>query len=239
MIALCSKPKTKGELHMFGRFDLYAPVHKGIRLALSGLCYQAGSVDSTEDEKVNSFIDEFRRVVIILESHSRDEDTHINESYEKYAPETLDELEEEHAGLEHKLERLGQLVDQLEASKQQPAQHQKIWHQIGKDFNRFTAAYLTHLEREEGPGMHALWANLKDDELKVISVNIRSSIPPQTMAIFMHYMIPAISHLELLEMLSDMKKFAPKEAYEGTLALAQSRLDKLSWARLQTALENV
>lgn len=224
---------------MFGRFDLYAPVHKGIRSALSGLCYQAGSVDSTEDEKVNAFVEEFRRVVIILESHSRDEDAHINESYQKYAPETLNELEEEHAGLEHKLEKLGQLVDQLEASKQQPAQHQKIWHRIGKDLNRFTAAYFTHLEREEGPGMHALWEHLTDDELKVISMNIRSSIPPQAMAIFMHYMIPSISHMELLGMFGDMKKFAPPEAYKGMLALAQSRLDQLSWTRLQTALENV
>jgi hypothetical protein len=224
---------------MFGRFDLYAPVHKGIRLALSGLCYQAGSVDSSDDEGVNAFVEEFRQVVVILESHSRDEDAHINESYEKYAPETLHQLEEEHSGLEQKLERLIELVNQLEFSKQHPAQHQKIWYQIGKDLNRFTAEYFVHLEREEGPGMKALWEHMTDDQLKVISIHIRSSIPPQAMSIFMHYMIPAISHQERVVMFGDIKKFAPKEAYEGMRRLAVSRLDQRSWAQLQAALEEI
>lgn len=224
---------------MFGRFDLYAPVHKGIRLALSGLCYQAGSVDSSDDKGVTSFVEEFRRVVIILEAHSRDEDTHINPSYEKYAPGTMHELEVEHGGLELKLQELIERVNQLVSNNQHPDQHQKTWHQIGKDLNRFTAEYLIHLEREEGPGMKALWDNLTDDQIKAISINIRSSIPPFAMSIFMHYMIPAISHQERVVMFGDMKKFAPKEAYEGMKKLAESRLDPTNWGRLQAALEEV
>ena len=224
---------------MFNRFDLYAPVHKGIRLALSGLCHQAGSVDSSDDEGVKSFVEEFRRVAIILEAHSRDEDANINESYEKFAPETLHQLEDEHGALEHYLEQLIELVDQLQLKEQNPIEHQKIWWHIGKDLNSFTADYFIHLQSEEGPGMKALWENLTDDQLKVISINIRSSIPPQTMSIFMHYMIPAISHQERLEMFSDMKRFAPKEAYEGMLGLAKSRLDQKSWEQLQTALEEI
>lgn len=222
---------------MFDRFDLYAQVHKGIRLALSGLCFQAGSVDSSDDEKVKSFVEEFRQVVIILNSHSIDEDTHINESYEKYAPKVLHQLEDEHSALEQKLEKLIGLVDQLEVSKQHPAEHQKLWYQIGRDLNRFTADYFIHLQQEEGPGMEALWEHMTDDQLKVISTNIRSSIPPQAMSIFMHYMFPAISHQERFDMLSRIKKFAPKEAYVGMLKLAESRLDQRSWLQLQTALE--
>jgi hypothetical protein len=224
---------------MYNRFDLYAPVHKGIRFALSGLCFQAGSVDSTDDERVKSFVEEFRRVAIILEAHSRDEDANINESYEKFAPETLFQLEEEHEALEQKLEHLIELVDRLQLKKQNPIEHQKLWWQVRNDLNRFTADYLIHLQSEEGPGMKALWENLTDDQLKVISINIRSSIPPQTMAIFMHYMIPAISHQERLEMFGDMKRFAPKEAYAGMLSLAKSRLDPKIWGQLQTALEEV
>lgn len=224
---------------MFNRFDLYAAVHKGIRFALSGLCYQVGSVDSSDEERVNSFVEEFKQVAIILEAHSRDEDANINESYEKFAPETLLQLEEEHGALEHKLEQLIELVNQLQLKKHNPIEQQKIWYQIGKDLNGFTAEYFIHLQSEEGPGMKALWENLTDDQLKVISVNIRSSIPPQTMSIFMHYMIPAISHLERLEMFSDMKRFAPKEAYTGMLSLAESRLDQQSWVQLQKALQEI
>lgn len=223
---------------MFGRFDLYAPVHKGLRLALSSLCYQAGSVDSSDDERVHAFVEEFRRVGVILESHSRDEDAHINEFYEQYAPETLHQLEAQHSGLEQKLEKLIVLVEELDPSKL-PAQRQKLWYQISKDLNRFAAEYLLHLEHEEGPGMEALWKHLTDEQLKEISLKIRSSIPPHAMSIFMHYMIPAISHQERVVMFSDIKKFAPKEAYEGMSRLAQSRLDSHSWAQLQAALETI
>jgi len=224
---------------MFHRFDLYAQVHKGIRLALSSLCFQAGSADCSDEEKVLAFVEEFRRVVVILEAHSRDEDAHLNESYEKYAPDTLLQLEEEHSGLELKLGKLIVLVDQLEPIKQDTVGRRNVWYQVGKALNRFAADYMIHLQREEGPGMTALWEHLSDDELKVLSQNIRSSIPPQTMAIFMHYMIPAISHEERVEMLSEMKLYASKEAYAGVLGLAESRLDTASWNRLQTALEEV
>lgn len=234
-----NEKRKQRRVDMYNRFDLYAPVHKGIRLALSGLCYQAGSIDHTDEEKVNSFIDEFQRVAIILEAHSRDEDANINESYEKFAPATLLQLEKEHDELEQGLEQLIELVDQLQLKIHDPLEHQKIWYQIGKELNRFAAAYLTHLQSEEGPGLHALWENLSDDQLKIISINIRSSIPPQTMAIFMHYMIPAISHLERLEMFGDMKRFAPQEAYKGMLSLAESRLDSKSWTELKTALDEM
>ncbi|MBO9600471.1 MAG: hypothetical protein J7559_21950, partial [Cohnella sp.] len=142
-------------------------------------------------------------------------------------------------GLERKLRRLSELVDQLETSNPQPAIDPEIWYRVGKEMNRFAADYFIHLEREEGPGMKALWENLTDEQLKLISVRIRSSIPPQAMAIFMHYMIPAIGHQERVAILSDIKKFAPREAYEGMSRLAQSRLDEASWTRLHAALEEV
>lgn len=224
---------------MFNRFDLYGQVHKGIRLALSGMCQQAGSIDASEEERVRSFIEEFGRIVIILEAHSHDEDAHLNESYEKYAPETLRELEDEHEGLERELGKLVGLVDKLSSSQPGSTERRELWYRVGKDLNRFTAHYFIHLQREEGPGMTALWNNLTDDELKVLSINIRSSIPPQTMAIFMHYMLPSISHEERAEMLGEMKQFAPVEAYAGMLALAQSRLDSNSWNKLQTTLQAV
>jgi len=224
---------------MVHRFDLYGQVHKGIRLALSGLCHQAGSIDASEEERVSAFIEEFGRVVIILEAHSHDEDAHLNESYEKYAKDTLHALEEEHEGLERELEKLAGLVDKLSASEPGSLERRGLWDRGGQDLNRFTADYFIHLQREEGPGMTALWNNLSDDELKVLSINIRSSIPPQTMAIFMHYMLPAISHEERAEMLGEMKRFAPQEAYAGMLGLAESRLDSNSWLKLQSALRAV
>jgi hypothetical protein len=86
--------------------------------------------------------------------------------------------------------------------------------------------------------MEALWNNLNNEQLKELSVKIRSSIPPHAMMIFLQYFLPAISHKERVDMLGGMKKFAPREVYEAVLRLANARLDPQSWSELQNALLN-
>lgn len=222
---------------MYNRFDLYGPVHKGLRSALSSLCFQTGSMDVLSDEQgLKSFLEEFKRVVIILEAHAHDEDLHLNDPYLQYAPQTAKRLEEEHQVLDLKLDNIVTLANQLE-QEVSSEERRRLWYQLGRDLTRFTAEYFMHLQNEEGPGMDALWANLTDEQLIDYSIKIRSSIPPHTMMIFLHYMLPAITHTARFEMLSGMKRFAPREAYEAVLRLAENRLDSNSMMELMSALE--
>ncbi|MGD8191674.1 hemerythrin domain-containing protein [Brevibacillus ginsengisoli] len=222
---------------MYKRYDLYGPVHKGLRLALSGICYQVGSADVTDQQKVESFIEEWRRIVITLEAHSHDEDLHLNDVYMKYAPETAKQLEEEHVVLDRQVHEINELVSDLENTASME-ERSRIWYQIGRRLNSFTAEYFIHLQREEGPGMEALCNNLDDDQIHELSVKIRSSIQPHAMMIFLHYMLPSITHADRFVMLSDMKRFAPQEFYEAVLSLAESRLEPQSLSRLKSELDN-
>lgn len=223
---------------MYNRYDLYGPVHKGLRHALSGLCFQAGSADFMDHQNLESFIEEWRRIVIILEAHSHDEDLHLNDVYMKYAPETAEQLEAEHGVLDSKLKEINKKVSDLKNSETSMEDRSRMWYQLGRSFNNFTAEYLIHLEREEGPGMEALWNNLNDEQIHELSIKIRSSIPPHTMMIFLHYMLPAITHADRFLMLSDMKRFAPGEFYEAVLRLAETRLEPQSLSELKSALDN-
>lgn len=223
---------------MFNRYDLYGPVHKGLRYALSGICYQSGSLDIRNDQNLKSFIEEWRQIVVILEMHSHSEDLHLDDLYLKYAAETAMQLEAEHDVLNQKVQNIGIVVSQLEQPETSLTDRLRLWYQLGRDLNRFTADYFNHLQREEGPGMEALWKHLNDEQLHELSVKIRSAIPPHAMMIFLHYMLPAISHQDRAAMLSGMKLFAPKEAYEAVLRLAEARLELQSWSELKSELKS-
>jgi hypothetical protein len=50
-------------------------------------------------------------------------------------------------------------------------------------------------------------------------------------------MLPSFSHPERLAHLSGLRRDAPREAYEGTLALARESLPARDWQKLFAALE--
>jgi len=223
---------------MYNRYDIYGPVHKGLRHALSGLCFQAGSVDITDRQKLESFINEWKQIAIILDAHSHDEDLHLNDVYMQYAPETAKQLEAEHEALEMKMSEIDKIVSDIEQLEASSEDRSRLWYQLGRSLHSFTAEYLIHLQREEGPGMKALWNNLNDAELHELSVKIRSSIQPHAMMIFLYYMLPAITHEDRFVMLNDMKQFAPREFYEAVLHLAENRLDSQNLSELKSALDD-
>ncbi|HZG56127.1 hemerythrin domain-containing protein [Paenibacillus sp.] len=223
---------------MHHRFDVLMPVHKGLRHALSGLCFRAGSMDVSDENEVQSFADEFGRIVTILESHSHDEDAHMHHLYEQFAPETAAKLEQEHTVLDETIHRLQQRIETVRQAS--PAEQRKeIWYEVNRKLTQFTADYFQHLQREENEGAEALWNHLTDDQLKEVSVKIRSSIPPSTMMIFLHYMMPALNFEERFGILNDMRQFAPPEAYQAVRALAQSRLAPGDWEALNAKLESM
>jgi len=223
---------------MYQRFDLLAPVHKGLRHALGGLVFQAGALNANDEGALKRFAEEFADIVDILESHSRDEDAHVHHLYERFAPETAAKLEAEHEGLEAELRELQRLLDKtLRASSAE--ERGPTWYILQRKLTKFTTEYFGHLEREEGEAAEALWANLDDAQLKDVSVRIRSSIPPATMMIFLRYMLPALNFYERYDMLSGMKRFAPPEAYRAVRELAEQRLRPEDWAELANALDAV
>ncbi|WP_261300555.1 hemerythrin domain-containing protein [Paenibacillus andongensis] len=222
---------------MFNRYEIYGSVHKGLRYALSGLCSQAGSIDLANQRKVEAFIEEWRRVVIMLEAHCHDEDVHLNGVYAQFAPETGKQLEEEHEDLDWKLQEIDNILCRIEHPGTSLEDRPQLWYQLGKKLNRFTAEYFVHLQREEGPGMEALWNHLNDEQIHELSFKIRSSISPEAMLVLLSYMLPAITRTERLELLSDIKRSAASDFYEEVLCLAESCLEQQDWLELAKALE--
>lgn len=217
------------------RFEVYTPVHKGLRYALGVLTAKASSLNFEDDVKLSAFIKEFKPITVILHSHAVHEDAHIQPLIDKFIPEYSDRLETEHHDTEELLDDLEKRIQTIKQSSVQ--ERRELGSEWNYALNRFVATYLNHLQTEEIYVQQALWDNMTEEELMDLSVAIRSEIPPEQLMIYFRFMIPAQNIFENAAMLGGMKKYAPPEAYKAASQLAEQVLSSESWAELKSQLE--
>ena len=88
----------------------------------------------------------------------------------------------------------------------------------------FEASYLPHLRFEECTVMPALNAAMSDAELEAVTHQIRGSVAPGDMCIYLRYMVPAVNFTERLDLLGGMYAGAPSEVFDLFRAAAESAL---------------
>lgn len=64
-------------------YPLYAPVHKGLCLALGNLSNHISKMNVENQDTVDAFVKEFECVAGILHSHAENEDTEIEPTVKK------------------------------------------------------------------------------------------------------------------------------------------------------------
>jgi hypothetical protein len=82
------------------------------------------------------------------------------------------------------------------------------------DLADFTADSLRHLRFEESQVMPALNRSMSNEELAVVTNQIRGSVPPPDMCRYIRYMVPAMNFAERLDMLGGMYAGAPPAVFE-------------------------
>ena len=188
-------------------YPLYAPVHKGLRLALGNLSNHISKMNVEDQAKMDAFVSEFECVARILHSHAENEDAEIEHFVKALSPILADRLAVEHHETEELLKELEGVVRKLTSSA--PEQRNEISFQLYQTFNRFHAAYLNHLQSEESDIQELLWANLTGEELQAITAAIASRVPPHHLMEYFRYMIPAQNLEEQVELLEYRKAIAP------------------------------
>ncbi|MFC5711937.1 hemerythrin domain-containing protein [Thalassorhabdus alkalitolerans] len=217
------------------KYELFMPVHKGLRFALTNLLNQANQLNFENNERLAAFSKNFLTLSAVLHSHAEHEDEHVEPAVIKYAPEVARKMDQEHKATNALLIELENLVKEINES---PTKKRR---ELGVEFvyayNKFLAAYLNHLQTEEVDVMDVLWHKLSTEELEEITVAIRSAIPPEILMDYFRYMIPGQNIFERVEMLTGMKKFAPEELYKEACDLAESVLPDEDWNELKKELD--
>lgn len=200
-----------------GRWDIYGPIHKGLRLAHGALLSRLGSADF--DAAVpHELLADLRAHLALAAQHLAHEDTVIHPALNARAPGAAVGLDADHARHHARLALLDSAIGAVEHAD--PSDRRALGRGLYLTFSTFVAEDLAHMCREETEIWPRLCALFSDEELAALEMTIVSSLSPSDNIAFMRMMLPAMNRAERSALLTAMKRGAPPEAYAEVIELA-------------------
>lgn len=198
------------------RWDIYGPIHKGLRLAHAQLIVRLGAADPIADQKV--LLEDLLAHLDSASGHLDHEDSFIHPALEGATPGATRNLAEHHRSHRDVLVGLRTLIDGVQTAPREtrPA----AWRELYLAFCAFVAADLEHMHHEETVIWPLLCARFSDEELADLEMRIVGSLSPGETVAAMRIMLPAMAPEERIGLLSGMKASAPPEAYRAVIAQA-------------------
>lgn len=214
------------------RFDLYAAIHKALRLAMADTLARLGSLDAADAGQRQAVTGQVQTLLDMCRSHVEKEEQYVHPVIEARSAGRSLRIAGEH--VEHRA-AIDALEAQLVGFRCAPgaAQGNALYRRLAV----FVAENLEHMEFEESVHNAALWAHYSDAELMEVHGAILAGVPPAEMGQVLHWMLPALSHEERTQMLGGMRATAPAPAFDGAVQLARQRLSAGEWTKLAQALQ--
>jgi hypothetical protein len=216
------------------RIDLYGPVHRGLRSALTTVLARIGATDVSDCTRLATMLDDLEGVLYLCASHLAHENAGIHTAVDRRQPGFIARFDEEHRDHEHAIAELRALALALGVkASDRDAIHRTLYLR----FSQFVAENLAHMVREEteiGPLLEALYSQ---QELEQIHGALLASIGPDEMLAFMRVMIPANPQPVRIGMLRGAQASMPREAFIATVHLFRNHLDAAEWIDLTTQLD--
>lgn len=209
------------------RFDIYAPIHKAMRLFMTDTLQALGRMDLHDAQDLAAGL---ARLDALLEGaccHLQHENDFIHPAIEAGRGGASERIAAEHR--EH-LETIATLRAQAAALRAAPGP--AAAHRLYRQLAAFVAENFEHMDVEETRHNQALWGAYSDAELQAIEGRILASIGPQEMGQWLHWMLVAFSPAERAQLVAGL----PPEARAPVLAQARALLDGTAWAKLSAAL---
>ncbi|WP_284616873.1 hemerythrin domain-containing protein [Aquabacterium humicola] len=212
------------------RFDLYAPIHKALRLFMTDTLQALGRLDLDDPQDFEAGLARLDALLDAAGSHLQHENDFIHPVIEARSSGTSTRIAAEHR--DH-LEAIAALRAQAAALRLQP--EAAAAHRLYRQLAAFVAENFEHMDIEETRHNQALWAACRDDELQAIEGRILASIGPQEMSQWLRWLIPALMPGERAQLIAGL----PPAAQAPVLASARSLLDDVAWAKLCRAMGQV
>ncbi|MEZ5650740.1 MAG: hemerythrin domain-containing protein [Burkholderiaceae bacterium] len=226
-----------GETILQSRPNLYAPIHKALRLMMCETLVEVGQLDLDDRQARDSTLAAVRALLDACRAHVGHENDHIHPAIEAVTVGGSQRVANDH--VEH-LDAIAMLSDELEALAETPdplAAHAFYLH-----LSTFVAENFVHMRVEETAHNALLWRGYDDQGLHAIHDRLLASIPPQEMMASVHWMLRAASAAERSAMLLDMQQGMPREAFAQVLRMIRPHLetaesDRLAWTLALDALQ--
>jgi hypothetical protein len=214
------------------RFDLYGPVHKGLRAFMADTLLRFGSLDVEDPAQLQEACTQALEMLELLRSHVNHEDEHIHPMLERCHAGGSTQASDEHVRHRQVLEVLAGEVRALNAVPSYAAADA-----LYQNLAELMAENLQHMRMEDLGHQNVLWAHYSDAELMALDGRIVSSLAPKEMMSFLRWMIPAMSPPQRLGLMLGLRAQAPATVHMAVSRLAQQHLSASAWSRLVHDIE--
>ena len=209
------------------RFDIYAPIHKALRMFMTDTLQRVGRMDLHDARDLQAALAQLESLLDGAERHLRHENAFVHPAVERHAEGGSHRLAAEH---EAHLQAIAALREGAAALRADPTP--AAAHRLYRQLASFVAENFEHMEIEESSLNRALWAAYDDAALQALEGRILASIDAQEMSVWLRWLIPALSPAERASLIGGM----PPEARAPALEAARALLDAAAWAKLRGAL---
>ncbi len=234
-LSTATQPSVRTSADGAGRVDLYAGIHKALRLFMTRTLAHIGSADPRDAGDVADALDMLDRLLAMCEFHLKDENEIVHPAIERARPGSTGRIAAEHA---HHVEAFADLRDLAGMVRHSPeATRAAALARLYRALALFVADNLQHMQVEETAHNALLWSAYTDAELLQIEQAIVASVPPELMTEALHWFVPALNAPERAGMLAGMRMGLPAEAFAGVLGIAERTLEPREHTRLLRDLE--
>ena len=213
------------------RLDLYAGIHKTLRLFMTDTLTRVGRLDVADAAELAAVLHQVDDLLLACRHHLAHENQHVHTALESRRPGSTQRVAAEHEEHLDAIAALGADAAALQAMPSAGAAHRLYRH-----LALFVGENLVHMNVEETAHNAALWDLYGDDELMALHQRILASIDPAEMAATLHWMLPALTPAERAELLGGMQQQLPPEGLRQVLDIARAVLDDGAWAKLARAM---
>jgi hypothetical protein len=216
------------------RFDIYNLIHKGLRLLYGDTLARIGSVDADDAGSLGSVLAQTVSLLDLLQAHYGHEDRFVHPALERVQPGSTARIEAEHVQHIEALDAMRELVDVIRASagRTRAAALARLYQALGLHM----AEDFAHMHFEDTEFNAVLWRHYGDGELLAIDRALVATIDPQTMAVALRWIVPALNAGERTAFLGGARQGMPPEVFAGVLAMARDVLPAAEWQKLARAL---
>jgi len=216
------------------RLDLYAPIHKALRLALTDTLVLVGRLDVQDPGEMVSTLGRLEDLLDLCTRHLEHENTFLHPAIEARQPDGARRTADDHVEHLASIEALRAEGEALRAAR--PETRATLALRLYRHLALFVAENLQHMHVEETVNNALLWAHYSDAELVDLHKRLLDSLPPAEHLVVARWMVPAMAPAERAGMLQGARAGMPPEAFLGYLEHVRPHVDARGWAKLGRAL---
>lgn len=191
------------------RFDIYGPIHKGLRRATMELVIAVGRADPADADAARELAGAVRNHLRILRGHIEHERKFVHAALEAVSPTLLEIIERDHRAHE---EIFGELELKVDLYRQaEPQARAGACRDLYLGLCDFLAEDLQHLAQEERVVWPRLCAELSDEALAEIERRIVASMSADEQIESFRLMMAAVNPAERLRLMRSVAESAPAD----------------------------